>query len=183
MEINAESARLAGGVREHELQLSVRVAVEADAAEIAALRVAAANDLTTRFGKGFWSSNTTDKGVIAGMKRGNVLIATRAGEIVGTLTLSNVKPWAIDTAYFTPVSRPIYLTSMAVMPAVQKKGVGRFMLAAAVDVAKKWPGQAIRLDAFDADAGAGVFYAGCGYVERGRVAFRSVPLIYYEKLL
>jgi hypothetical protein len=46
-----------------------------------------------------------------------------------------------------------------------------------------WPGQAIRLDAFDADAGAGDFYAKGGYREMGRVVFRQVPLIYYELLL
>ena len=35
----------------------------------------------------------------------------------------------------------------------------------------------------EADAGAGGFYAKCGYAERGRTAFRSVPLIYYERVL
>ena len=48
---------------------------------------------------------------------------------------------------------------------------------------RRWPAQAIRLDAFDAEAGAGLFYAKCGYAERGRVTYRNVPLIYYERLL
>jgi GNAT superfamily N-acetyltransferase len=165
------------------LKLSIRQAVEADAKAIAALRVAAANDLTERFGKGFWSSNTTDKGVLQAMRRGSVLIAVDDRAIVGTLTLSTQKPWAIDTSYFTAVQRPVYLTSMAVTPGLQKKGVGRTMLEAVIGVAKAWPGQAIRLDAFDADAGAGAFYAKCGYQERGRAVFRAVPLIYYEKLI
>ena len=77
---------------------------------------------------------------------------------------------------------PIYLTNMAVAPAAQGQGVGRAMLLAAEEAVRKWPGQAIRLDAFDADAGAGAFYAKCGYKERGRAAFRVVPLIYYELL-
>ena len=34
-----------------------------------------------------------------------------------------------------------------------------------------------------ADAGAGEFYARCGYVERGRTVFRTAPLIYFERLL
>jgi GNAT superfamily N-acetyltransferase len=165
------------------LKLSIRQAVEADAEEIAALRVAAANDLTERFGKGFWSSNTTEKGVLLAMKRGKVVIAADAGAIVGTLTLSTQKPWAIDTGYFTKVSRPIYLTSMAIAPVKQGQGVGRSMLEAADSVAKAWPAHAIRLDAFDADAGAGGFYARCGYEERGHAVFRAVPLIYFEKLI
>ncbi len=162
---------------------SIREAVAADAEEIAALRISAADDLTARFGKGFWSSNTTSSGVMLGINRGKVLIATQAGLIVGTLTLSTRKPWAIDPAYFTKAKTPIYLTSMAIDPKQQKRGIGRAMLAAAIDKVRAWPGDAIRLDAFDDAAGAGEFYAKCGYQERGRAVFRSVPLIYYELLL
>ena len=165
------------------VKLSTRVALVADAAEIAALRVAAANDLTQRFGKGFWSSVATEKGVLQAMKQGKVLIATQAGMIVGTLALSTRKPWAIDASYFSKAKTPVYLTSMAVDPRLQGQGVGRAMLAAAEEIARGWPGHAIRLDAFDADAGAGRFYEKCGYAEQGRAVFRSVPLIYYEKLL
>ena len=170
-------------VRRSDVKLSIRVAVAADAAEIAALRVAAANDLTQRFGKGFWSSAATEKGVIQAMKQGKVLIAAKAGAIAGTLALSTKKPWAIDTAYFSKVKTPVYLTSMAVEPKLQGHGVGREMLVAAAEMARAWPGHAIRLDAFDAEAGAGRFYEKCGYEERGRTAFRSVPLIYYEVVL
>lgn len=168
------------------MKLSIREAVAADAAEVAALRIAAANDLTTRFGQGWWSSNATENGVRLAMKRGRVIVATQADTIVGTLTLSTRKPWAIDKSYFTSVKRPIYLTSMAVDPKEQGKGVGRALLADADTRAAAWPeapGQAIRLDAFDADAGAGAFYLKCGYIERGRAVFRTAPLIYFERLL
>jgi GNAT superfamily N-acetyltransferase len=165
------------------VRLAIRVAVAADAEEIAALRVATANDLTQQYGKGFWSSSATEKGVLQAMKQGKVLIATLAGTIVGTLALSTKKPWAIDASYFSKAKTPVYLTSMAVDPKLQKQGVGRAMLVAAKGIARDWPGHAIRLDAFDAEAGAGRFYEKCGYVERGRVVFRSVPLIYYEMVL
>lgn len=46
--------------------------------------------------------------------------------------------------------------------------------------ARKWPADAIRLDAFDAVAGAGLFYAKCGYREVARVAYKKDPLIYFE---
>lgn len=168
------------------MDLAIREAIAAEAEAVAAIRLAAANDLTTRFGKGLWSSNTTEKGVLFAMKQGHVLIAVRGAAIVGTLTLSTRKPWAIDTAYFTKVKTPIYLTSMAIDPAAQGQGVGRAMLADADQRARNWPkhrGDAIRLDAFDADAGAGGFYAKCGYEERGRIVFRTAPLIYFERLL
>lgn len=165
------------------VQLSIREAVAADAQEIAALRVAAADDLTARYGKGFWSSNATEKGVLLCMDKGKVLVATRDEAIVGTLTLSTRKPWAIDTSHFTRVRTPVYLTSMAVAPGLQGQGVGRTMLAAAEETVRGWPGHAIRLDAFDAAAGAGEFYARCGFAETGRAVVRGVPLIYFERLL
>jgi GNAT superfamily N-acetyltransferase len=165
------------------LKLSIRDGTAADASEIAALRGAAADDLTARFGKGFWSTNASEKGVLLAMRRGRVAIAARAGTIVGTMTLSTWKPWAIDKSYFTKVEKPLYLTSMAVEPKLQKHGVGRALLEAAEKAARDWPTQSIRLDAFDADAGAGGFYARCGYKEVGRATFRSVPLIYYELLV
>jgi hypothetical protein len=36
---------------------------------------------------------------------------------------------------------------------------------------------------FDGEAGAGAFYAKCGFREVGRVVYRNVPLIYFEMLL
>ena len=84
--------------------------------------------------------------------------------------------------YFTPVKRPLYLTGMAVSVAHQGQGLGRLALDDACAVAEEWPADAIRLDTYDAQAGAGGFYACCGFVERGRAVYKGDPLIYYERL-
>ena len=60
---------------------------------------------------------------------------------------------------------------------------GALLLDEAVHQARAWPADAIRLDAFDANAGAGEFYAKCGFREVGRVIYRKNPLIYYELVL
>jgi hypothetical protein len=57
------------------------------------------------------------------------------------------------------------------------------MIAAAIAAAKAWPADAIRLDAYDTDAGAGPFYVSCGFRERGRVKYKGTPLRYFEMLL
>jgi GNAT superfamily N-acetyltransferase len=98
------------------------------------------------------------------------------------LRLATKKPWAIDVGYFTPVKRPLYLTGMAVSVPHQGRGLGRQALDDARAVLRDWPGDAIRLDAYDAKAGAGGFYASCGYRERGRVIYKGNPLVYYELL-
>jgi GNAT superfamily N-acetyltransferase len=72
---------------------------------------------------------------------------------------------------------------MAVHPEFQRQGLGRLLLKEAEAVARAWPADAIRLDAFDADAGAGAFYAKCGFREVARVAYKQDPLIYFEMIL
>jgi GNAT superfamily N-acetyltransferase len=163
--------------------LSLADATPEDAGAIAAIRSRAADALTREHGQGHWSTPATEKGVLFGMRYARVLVATKVGRIVGTLRLANKKPWAIDPEYFTPVKRPVYLTDMAVDPDLQLKGIGRALLNQAMEAAREWPADSIRLDAYDAPAGAGGFYARCGFREVGRVVYRKTPLIYFERLL
>ena len=168
------------------MKLVFAVAATTDAAELAALHTAVSEDLTQRFGHGFWSSAATERGVLANMrlpKFSRILIARSGRRIIGTLRLATKKPWAIDTAYFTPADKPLYLTGMAVHPSHQRKGIGRLLMKEAESIARAWPADAIRLDAFDAAAGAGPFYAKCGYREVARVTYRNDPLIYFEQIL
>ncbi len=163
--------------------LSIALAAPADAPDLAALHTAVAERLTRDFGQGHWSSVVTEKGVLRNMEHNRVLVARDGDRLVGTLSLVTKKPWAIDPAYFTAVRRPLYLLNMAVDPASQRGGIGRFLVEEAKAVARAWPAEAIRLDAYDAEAGAGVFYAKCGFREVGRVVFRTVPLAYFEALV
>ncbi len=166
------------------MDLTFAAAVPGDAAAIATLRNAAGERLTTEHGKGHWSSAVTERGVLAGIHpHSRTLVARRGDAIVGTLRLITKKPWAIDTAYFTAVRRPLYLIDMAVDPSHQRQGIGRRLLDFAVEAARAWPAEAIRLDAYDGPAGAGGFYARCGYREVGRVVYRRTPLVYFESLL
>jgi GNAT superfamily N-acetyltransferase len=153
------------------------------ASAIAALRNAVAQDLTLRFGKGHWSGCASEKSVLRDIRTARVCVAWDDGRAIATLLLATKKPWAIDTAYFTPCKRPLYLTSMAVAPELQRRGIGRRCLEEARRIVRAWPADAIRLDAYDAEAGAGAFYAKCGFREVGRVTYRTVPLVYFEQLV
>jgi GNAT superfamily N-acetyltransferase len=146
------------------MKLAFEAATNSDAAALAALHCAVAEELTRQFGQGHWSSEQTERGVLSTMRKpafSRILIARTNRRIAGTLRLATKKPWAIDTAYFTAARRPLYLTGMAVHPELQRRGVGR-------------------LDAFDAEAGAGAFYAKCGYREVARVTYKQNPLVYFE---
>lgn len=151
------------------MRLSFSIAAQADAPALAALHTAVAEDLARRYGRGLWSSAKTEEGVLFGMRHSRVIVARKGKTIVGTLHLPTKKPWAIDVSYFTPVKKALYLTNMAVIPAMQRQGIGRRLLKEAAKHARAWPADAIRLDAFDADAGAG----GQVWLPRGRP--RHVP--------
>ena len=165
------------------MPLTLTIASPADASAIAALRTATAEKLTADFGPGPWSSATTEKGVLFALRHAKVFIAKRRGKIIATLTLTTKKPWAIDLKYCTPVKCPIYLTAMAVAPKLQRTGLGRDCLEAAIKICRDWPADAIRLDAYDTPAGAGPFYQKCGFAHHGQASYRGTRLLYYELLL
>ena len=158
------------------------LATPADAAGVATLLTAAANRLSALYGEGHWSRESTERGVLNTMRTSKVFVAKRGNMPVATMTLATKKPWAIDVSHFTPCPRIVYLLSMAVDPAIQRQGVGRTCIEQALTIAQAWPADAVRLDAYDADAGAGGFYIACGFTEVGRVVYKNVPLIYFEKL-
>jgi len=150
---------------------TLMLATAGDAAAVAALLTAAANHLSAVYGEGHWSRESTERGVLNAMRTSRVFVAKRGDRAIATLALTTKKPWAIDTAWFTPCARALYLLSMAVDPELQRLGIAR-----------EWPADAVRLDAYDAEAGAAGFYASCGFREVGRVVYRHVPLVYFERL-
>lgn len=164
-------------------------AIASDAQEIAALHNCATQRLLEKFGHGPWNTETTEKQVLRSINvpthLAYILIARDGGKIVGTLRLATKKPWAIDLGYFGSCGKSLYLTSMAVAPERQGRGVGRRCIAEAERIARTWPQpiHSIRLDAYNLPAGAGAFYAKCGFREVGRVTYRKTPLIYFELIL
>ena len=163
--------------------VSIATATPDDAAAVAEVRNAAADELTRLHGQGHWSGFTTSHGVLRGINTSRVLVARSGHRIIGTLRLATKRPWAIDPSFFADSKRPLYLVDMAVTPSAQRQGTGRELLRAAVKTAEGWKADAIRLDAYDHAAGAGPFYEKCGFKEVGRATYRGVPLIYYQFLL
>jgi ribosomal protein S18 acetylase RimI-like enzyme len=161
----------------------LQLATAEDVAGLVALRMAVNEHLAKEHGEGYWLSRPTEKGALFGMRNAKVYIARHGKKLVATLTLSRRKPWAIDAKYFSKSERPLYLTNMAVEPGRQRRGLGRGCIDEARRIAAQWPGDAIRLDAYDAAAGAGEFYRKCGFREVGRATYRNAPLIYFEMLV
>jgi GNAT superfamily N-acetyltransferase len=165
------------------MPLKLRMATADDVADLVSLRLAVSQHLISQYGNGYWASGSTEKGVRFAMTRSTIYVARDRQRLIATLSLSTRKPWAIDKKYFSASQRPLYLTAMEVTPDLQRQGIGRQSIEEARRIARKWPADAIRLDAYDAAAGAGDFYSKCGFREVGRATYRNAPLIYFEDLL
>jgi GNAT superfamily N-acetyltransferase len=163
--------------------ISFQLSKPEDANAFVKMHTFASDHLTALYGRGPWSCKPTTRGVSSWMRTGSIYIARENDEIVAAFRLSPKKPWGIDLRYLTPVARPLYLTGMCVAVEKQRQGIGRLCIEKARKVAKEWPADSIRLDAFDHAAGAGGFYEKCGFKEKGRGTFRNAALIYYELLL
>jgi len=165
------------------MPIALQIATVDDVRDLVSLRIAVNARLEAQHGRGYWTPGLTDEGVLFAMRNSSVYVSRIENKLVATLTLAKTKPWSIDKSYYSPSKQPLYLTAMAVDPSVQRTGVGRLCLAEAARIARTSAGDAIRLDAYDAEAGAGEFYRKCGYREVGRATYRSTPLIYFEMLL
>lgn len=165
------------------MRVKLQVAGAEDIGDLVSLQNSASQQLTAQFGLGPWSTRIGEKSILYTMTRAVIYVAKYRKQLVATLTLSVRKPWAIDKKYFTASKHALYLTSMVVSPDQQRKGIGRQCLAEAQRIAKLWPADAIRLDAWDSNAGAGEFYRKCGFRQVAYACYRTVPLIYFEILL
>ena len=165
------------------MELTLELATVDDASEVFALKRAVAERLTEQYGKGAWSSYGSEDGVERALESPTLWLGRDGGELIAMVRLSEKKPWSIDVSKFTQCDSALYLTDMAVSPPLQGRGIGRECLLEAERIADEAGVDAIRLDAYDAPAGAGAFYAKCGYTEVGRVVFKSTPLVYYELVL
>jgi GNAT superfamily N-acetyltransferase len=166
------------------MPLLFAAATQTDAATIAALRMSAARELTERFGAGTWSfALETEASVQAELRTSTVLYAREEDVVVGTLRLATRNPWLGNTDFFTPCDRPIYLTSMAVAPDRQRRGIGRGLLTEARRVAVEMGGKSLRLDSYAGPAGAGGFYRKCGFREVRQGDYNGTALIWFEARL
>lgn len=162
--------------------LVFRRATALDAAPLAALHTAVAEQLSQQHGVGPWSVSTAAPAVLSTMKTSEIWIGSIGSELVATFRLTAKKPWSIAASYFTPCPHPLYLLALAVTPARQRQGLGRQCVAHARQIARTQSADVIRFDAYTA-VGVGDFYTRCGATEVGRASYRNVLLLYYEILL
>jgi GNAT superfamily N-acetyltransferase len=164
------------------VNLRITRALPQDARAIAALRTAVAEDMTQYHGQGHWSACPSKAEVTRQLRASHVLVARHAEKIVGTVRLATANPQIFDSGAFTPVQSSLYVLGLAVAPECRRQGVGRQLMAAAKGVARARQAQALWLDAYDSEVGAGPFYVRCDFRLVGPGKHKDLSLVYYEWL-
>ena len=147
------------------------------------MRQRAADELTRLHGRGHWSSVSTVPTLRKHAGARTLFAVERDGALVGTFTLSEKKIGFYHNAWFQEPHAPaLYLTNMAIDPAMQRKRIGRWTMKQIDRAVRDRSLRALRFDAYDSPAGAGAFYQKCGYTLVHRGAINAVALEYYEKV-
>jgi GNAT superfamily N-acetyltransferase len=176
------------------MKLTITEATVSDVAEILELRLAVGARMQERFGNDRWAPPISERSVLRlfkgprtrksdGATLIKILVGRSRSRIVALTRMQTKKPWGFDLRYFTAGASAVYLGDVEVSPKCQGQGFGTQLMAAAVNHARAWPVDVVRTSAYDGAAGAGPFYARCGFHETGRVTYRNVPMIYFEKIL
>ena len=159
--------------------------------ELHAILRACGLDMKARLGLGHWDPpyplhllqrDAREKEVyaVADLERGERPLAT--------FTLGTRPPpyYGDASLWVEPAAKAAYVTRLAVLPAEQGRGIGRWCMARAEALARERGCAYLRLDVHGAHTGLARFYERLGYEPRGTVAMRSPDepvLLCFEKRL
>ena len=108
--------------------------------------------------------------------------------VVGTFTVGSTG-WRHDSSHWlNPAHKPLYLNKLAVLPAWQGHGWGRWCMQQVERLAYERGCKAVRFDAITGNLPLHAFYRGLGYQERAALTVKDaygVPtdVLFFEKIL
>lgn len=123
-----------------------------------------------------------------------VYAVLHTNQLIATFTLGTVLSAtyrlipAVLRLWDTPLPRALYINHLALLPAMQGRGLGRQCMQTIEGMAAEQGCEAVRLDAYSRHAGLQIFYSKLGYRNVGQFLFRSerrgeAETTCYEKLL
>jgi GNAT superfamily N-acetyltransferase len=147
--------------------------------ELHAILAACGLDMQARFGLSHWVPPYPLHLMQRDAEAGYVY-ATREGEhAIATFTVTPQPPAYYDQRiWHEPDARALYLHRLAVLPANQRQGLGRWCLEQVEAMARAQGCTAVRFDAYDQHTRLCAFYLHLGYEQRG--AFKMITKTYGE---
>jgi len=154
------------------------------------IRQEAAADLYEKLGPGPWGRGGKVESIRQRIREGDpenlrlmtLFMAANAGEPVGTVALSTVRPNFWRKKYWTePEAKALGVFGLAIDPKFQRQGVGTFVMRETESLAEEHGIRYVRLDAYSVNPFSTTFYRNIGYDERGEIDLRELKLTLFEK--
>lgn len=137
-----------------------------------------------------WDASYPDRGFLRkAALTGNLFTLLDEKALCGMVILdANQAPEWSSVAWLNRVEPSLVIHALAVSPAIQQHGLGKFMLAFCEGESHRRGCKSVRLDAFSENTDVLKFYERYGYVLCGEVYFASKPAGHrryfcYEKML
>lgn len=148
-------------------------------AELHAILVACWLDMQARFGLAHWVPAYPLEAMQRDTETKRVYAVREGPSAIATFTVSAQAPAYYDMSIWqNPDARALYVHRLAVLPAYQGRGIGRWCMEQIEQLAGAEGCSAVRLDAYDEHLALHEFYRHLGYQERG--SFRLMTRLYGE---
>jgi GNAT superfamily N-acetyltransferase len=144
---------------------------------------ACGRDLSARFGLGHWDPPHPLEKFRDDARAREVHAVTVGERLVGTFTIGLSPIPAYPASYWSPVEPALYLNRLAVLPAEQRRGLGRACMALVEALAHARGARAVRLDAIAGHAPLLAFYMDLGYRDAGPFHIGCCAVTCFEKVL
>lgn len=120
-----------------------------DIATAQALLEDCAATLRVRYGMGQWGIATTARQIERNMVDRQVMLVHYLGVCVATFTITRTPPsWYPIDRFSNPEAKASYLSNLCVMPSFQGRGVGRWCITKACDIAQRQGATVLRSDVY-----------------------------------
>jgi GNAT superfamily N-acetyltransferase len=118
------------------------------------------------------------------LRDGAMLVLERAGRVVGAAALNDKQELEYhDLAWSFTEGRVGVVHRLMVDPSMRRIGLGKKLMGAVEEWARRRGFNALRLDAFSGNPGALQLYRSMGYREAGPVRFRKGLFLCFERRL
>jgi GNAT superfamily N-acetyltransferase len=157
--------------------------------ELHAILEACGLDMQARLGLAHWVPAYPLELMQQDAESSSVYAVRQGQRAIATFTIHSQAPGYYDLSIWQqPEAKALYVHRLAVLPAHQGQGIGRWCMDQVIQLARIGEYRAVRLDAYDKHLALHAFYRHLGYQERG--AFRLVTQrygetggVYFEKVL
>ncbi len=162
--------------------LSLAMARVCDVGTIHRIHALTSVDLTARLGPGHWSTPPRREDLEHNLQFRRVYLVSEGDEICATFSLGDAAPhfWP-RTIWAEPKAPACCVFNVAVVPALQRRGIGQWAMGEAARIARTEDFRYLRLDAYADNPFSLAFYLRCGFERRGGTKIRGASLVCLER--